>query len=342
MTLSNEGKKLLNDIFSASLKSPDGVNALRFRADNEQFIPELDQLERLGYVQRKNDLYSITPLALAQLGKVNPDTYSIVQKCGLVFALLQGNYRDNLGEKITVPDIARNTSLSEDDVRAALRIIIQTPILGSYTGNLAKESAYVAPSENILKYKSFEDILKELEEWDKRRNNQYRESKKLTHISPKYPVEQETSLSATSSKANWEAIKDEYDETKRSFGKKINFVSDSHKRKIIFRDVEHSFVLASTGFSKPAVILAGSVIEELLRLYLKHKSIPPIKDDFDGYIKTCEQERLLKDSVSRLSHSVRQFRNLVHLSAEKTKKHTISKPTAKGAVSSIFTIANDF
>ena len=32
----------------------------------------------------------------------------------------------------------------------------------------------------------------------------------------------------------------------------------------------------------------------------------------------------------------------VHLSAEKTKKYTISKSTAIGAVSSIFTIANDF
>lgn len=342
MALSNKGKKLLNDIFIASLKSPNGLNASRFRADNEQFIPELDQLERLGYVERKNDLYSIKPLALAYLAKENPDAQSTVQKCGLVFALLQGNYRDNLGDKIPVPDIAQNTGLSKDDVRAALRIIIQTPILGSYTGNLAGESAYVAPSENILKYKSFEDILKEQEEWDKRRNNQYDESKKLTHIRPEYPVEQETSLSATSSKGNWKAIENEYDETKRSFGKKINFVSDSHRRKIIFRDVEHSFVLAYLGFSKPAVILAGGVIEELLRLYLKHKNITPASNSFDVYIQTCEQKGLLKAGISRLSDSARHFRNLVHLSKEETKRHTISKSAAKGAVASIFTIANDF
>ena len=124
--------------------------------------------------------------------------------------------------------------------------------------------------------------------------------------------------------------------------RKISFVSDSFKRDIIFRDVEQAFILASLGFSKPAVILVGSVIEELLRLYLEHKQIKPIKNDFDGYIQTCEQNGLLKGSVSRLSHAVRQFRNLVHLSAEEPKKHTISKATAIGAVSSIFTIANDF
>jgi len=345
MTLGNIGKRLLNDIFTASLKSPNGVNASRFRVDNEEYLPEIDQLQRLGYVERKNDLYSVKPLALAYLAKENPDVQSMVQKCGLVFALLQGNYRDNLGDKITVPDIAQNTGLSKDDVRAALRIIIQTPILGSYTGNLARESAYVAPSENILKYKSFEDILKEQEEWDKHRNNQYLESKKLTHVSPTYPVEQGTSLSATSSKENWKDIKTEYGVTKRSFGKRINFVKDPFKRTVIYRDVEQAFILERSGFSKPAVILAGGVIEELLRLYLKQKGISPqkpLKKDFNGYIQTCEQKGLLKAGISRLSDSARYFRNLVHLSNEETKRHAISKSTAKGAVASIFTIANDF
>jgi len=336
MALSDQDKKLLTGIFSASLKSPKGINQARFRADNEQFIPELDKLEILGYLERRNDLYSINPLALAYLAKENPDAQSIVQKCGLVFASLQGNYRDNLGGKISVPDIARNTGLSVDDVRAALRFIIQAPIWGSYSGE------FIAPSEGILKYKSYKDILKEQEEWDKRRYAQPPKSREPLHIRPKYPVEQETLLSATSGKANWKAIESEFGINKKSFGIRIKFVTNPFKRIIIFRDVEQAFVLASLGFSKPAVILAGSVIEELLRLYLECKNISPISDNFDGYIRTCEQHGLLKDSVSRLSHSVRQFRNLVHLSVEENKKHTLSKATAIGAVSSIFTIANDF
>ena len=90
------------------------------------------------------------------------------------------------------------------------------------------------------------------------------------------------------------------------------------------------------------MILASGVIEELLRLYLLYKQIKPITDNFDGYIQTCQQEKLLKDGISRLSDSARHFRNLVHISKEKTKRHTISKSTAIGTVSSIFTIANDF
>jgi len=93
------------------------------------------------------------------------------------------------------------------------------------------------------------------------------------------------------------------------------------------------------------VILAGGVIEELLRLYLTQNGISPqkpLKKDFKGYIQTCEQNKLLKSGTSHLSDSARHFRNIVHLSKEVTKKHTISKATAKGAVSSIFTVANDF
>ena len=127
-----------------------------------------------------------------------------------------------------------------------------------------------------------------------------------------------------------------------SFGKKINFITNKFKRKIIFRDVEQAFVLASQGFSKPAVILAGGVIEELLKQYLEHKDIEPKKDTFFDYIDACEEHGLLKRGVYRLSDSIRNFRNLVHISAEETQQHTISKATAKGAVSSIFTIANNF
>jgi hypothetical protein len=154
--------------------------------------------------------------------------------------------------------------------------------------------------------------------------------------------EMSTMTSPSESKKIWEAIKGEYGISKRDFGKKINFVSDEFARKIIFRDVEHAFVLESQGFSKPALILAGGVIEELLRLYLKHKNIKPQKKLFFAYIEACENNGLLKRGVSRLTDSIRDFRNMVHLVNEETKRHTVSKATAKGAVASIFTIANDF
>jgi hypothetical protein len=147
---------------------------------------------------------------------------------------------------------------------------------------------------------------------------------------------------AEASKENWKKIKSEYECSKRELAKKIKFVTDAFKRKIILRDVEHAFVLASHGFAKPAVILAGGVIEELLKEYLRYKKVKPKGDRFTDYIKACENNRLLKRGVLHLSDAIRDFRNLVHISNEESKRQTISMATAKGAVSSIFSIANDF
>jgi len=140
----------------------------------------------------------------------------------------------------------------------------------------------------------------------------------------------------------WKKIEEEYGISKKMFGKKINFVKDRFKRGIIFRDIGQAFALAREGFNKPSVVLAGSVIEELSRLYLVHKNIAPARNNLDSYIKACEENDLLKAAIQRLADSVRQFRNIVHLGKETSSRHTISKPTAIGAVASIFTIANDF
>ena len=145
-----------------------------------------------------------------------------------------------------------------------------------------------------------------------------------------------------SSKDIWSDIFEDFEVTKRTFGKNINFVTDSHKRKAIFRDIEQSYVLSKNGYYKPAVILAGSVIEELLRLYLKTKKVKPANNTFDEYIKACENSGFLKGAVNRLSDSVRQFRNLVHLQKETSTKHKITKAAAKNAVSSIFIVSSDF
>jgi hypothetical protein len=142
--------------------------------------------------------------------------------------------------------------------------------------------------------------------------------------------------------AKWAGVEGEYEVSKRQFGKRINFVKDEFKRKVIFRDIEQAHFLASNGFYKPAVILAGGVTEELLRLYLESKGVKPQNNTLICYIKTCDQHGLLKSAIHKLADSFREFRNLVHLEREESAKHSISRPTAKSAVASVFTIVNDF
>ena len=213
------------------------------------------------------------------------------------------------------------------------RILFHTDPNKKYDSWLEPRDCNLSPNEKLMSaIKQFADELLQTVAADGGKEEDTKKNAERSKIM----------IMASTSMEIWEAIRSEYDISKRNFGKKINFVSDPFKRKIIFRDIEHAFVLASQGFSKPAVILAGGVIEELLKQYLKHKKFQPKSDKFVEYIAVCEQKRLLKRGVSRLSDSIRDFRNLVHISREETKRHTISKATAKGAVSSIFTIANDF
>ena len=152
-------------------------------------------------------------------------------------------------------------------------------------------------------------------------------------------IEKEIQLSTLSA---WARIKNELGVSKHAFGRKICFVKDTFKRKIIFRDTLNAYILAEKGFNKSAVILSGSIIEELLRLYLDDKNIHSSKNNFNEYIKLCESKGILKKGISKLSDSVRHFRNIVHLENEISPKYTISKAAAKNAVSSIFIISNDF
>ena len=64
-------------------------------------------------------------------------------------------------------------------------------------------------------------------------------------------IKQKDNIMATSNLSVdgiWDHIEKDFDISKRAFGKKFNFVTDQFKRKIIFRDIEHAYILANHGF----------------------------------------------------------------------------------------------
>lgn len=139
----------------------------------------------------------------------------------------------------------------------------------------------------------------------------------------------------------WTFIKKEYKVDKTTLSKRLNkFIKDEFKRGIILRDIGTAYSLLNLGFYKESVIISGGVIEEILRLFLQEKQIKS-KNTFVDYIKTCEENNLLKSGISKLSDFLREFRNLVHLSREKGKDDTVHISVAKSAVSSMFTIIDE-
>ena len=97
----------------------------------------------------------------------------------------------------------------------------------------------------------------------------------------------------------WKEIEEVHSVSKKLFGRRISFISDSYKRKTIFRDVAHAYELEKNGFSKPAVLLSGGVIEEILRLFLNYKKIKASNKRFESYIDACKDNDLLKIRIHK-------------------------------------------
>lgn len=136
----------------------------------------------------------------------------------------------------------------------------------------------------------------------------------------------------------WITIQDEFEFSKSAVSKILNnFIPDDYKRHVILRDIGNSIALLSLGFNKEAVILSGGVIEEIIRLFILSRYNKKYKNFYD-LLEMCNKNNLFKKSIQKLTDSIREFRNLVHLKKEVDKSCTINKSNAKGAVASIFSI----
>lgn len=248
-------------------------------------------------------------------------------------------------KEVTAKEIAELVGITEREAEIALMLVCDLPgFFGGWSRKdrcCCQQATFSEDDSAYDKFLRFENLEREMEEFfaglNPRRNGRKKALSKGQSM-----VTSETIWKQPSSRDIWNDIYEDFEVNKFTFAKNINFVTDGFKRKAIFRDIEQAYILAKNGFSKPAVILAGSVIEELLRLYLKTKKIKPANNTFDEYIKACEKGGFLKGAVNLLSDSVRHFRNLVHLEKETSTKHKISKATAKSAVASIFIVSNDF
>lgn len=248
-------------------------------------------------------------------------------------------------KEVTAKEISELVGITEREAEIALILVCDLPgFFGGWSrkdGYGCQQATFSHDDSAYDRFLRFENLECEMEEFLVGRNSPTNARKRATSKGEPM-LTSETLWKLPSSHDIWNDIYEDFDVKKLTFAKSINFVTDNYKRKAIFRDIEQSYILAKNGFSKPAVILAGSVIEELLRLYLESKKVKPANNTFNEYIKACENSGFLKGAVNRLSDSVRYFRNLVHLEKETSLKHKISKATAKSAVASIFIISNDF
>ncbi len=159
-------RSLIKEILNTALVSRTGVNAKEFRAGHEDYLDVLDRLEQGPYIERRDDLYRIRLLTLAELRDDDSRVEAIIRQCDKVFCFLRPTYKDRTGVPITLAEIAQKTDIPEFELRLALSYMTDAPIWGGYTSDLLRaQEVMVVPGESILRYKTFDSAVQQLRDW---------------------------------------------------------------------------------------------------------------------------------------------------------------------------------
>lgn len=169
--------EILADILPATESSQDGVDAVFYRAQHETHLDLLDELERKGYLIKRNERYLLTLCGLLALN--DPRNSELIERFEKLFALLRDHYRSKPKEAIKVRDLASSAGLTFEKTAKCLDYMIEGNWWQGHSNDFHDpEKASVHPSEWILKYKTFQDVIRQLEEWRQARESEYRRAPK--------------------------------------------------------------------------------------------------------------------------------------------------------------------
>lgn len=163
--ISEREQELLKEILKEAPHSHEGVHAQRFRASHEDDLPLLDGLERKNLLSREQDKYVVKLSVIALLGEANRNSEQVIFLCNLLFNVLREEYKKNPGASITLNQLSVIADLPQEDITKALYYLIQAPIWAGRSTDFSESTSYIAPSEDILRYKKFSEILTMSENW---------------------------------------------------------------------------------------------------------------------------------------------------------------------------------
>ena len=157
-------KRILSDILVATESVREGLDALKYRADHFDQSDILDQLQGVGYLRRENDKYWVSLTALPQLE--DDKAKHLLKYSDKIFAEIKTYYRENQRDQIKLTDLAKRVGLDLADVKECLSYMVEGSWWGGRTTDFfSAEDSFIKPSEAILRYQNFHNVINQLREW---------------------------------------------------------------------------------------------------------------------------------------------------------------------------------
>jgi|GEM_PF-2681643 hypothetical protein len=328
----NRKTELLEEMYVCFINTGKFPNRDDFRNEHYKDFDALDSMEGSSIIKNDNGLYIIPLVELAKTKFWGREKVI----CDRLLSILKTFRLNGHGKDRTIDEISQALvdvpGVEAKDIQRGLYYLNAACLFeNTQTNPNTGDFKAVRPREEVLRYSTIEERIESLK------------NLKTKNTFPSTLLRALHSGSIKTSVNPWTEIQAEYDYSKLKFARQVNFLPP-FKRGIVIRDVVQAFSCLKMGFYKPATILSGGVIEEILRLYLKHNGYPTKNERgnkrFEELVNDCKQYKLVGAGIANLAHAFRDFRNFAHL-AKETKQRSIDRPTAIGAVSAIFSVASN-
>ncbi len=162
--LNSEEKLILGLLLNETPPSDAGVDSLAFRAKNFEQVQLIDRLESEGYIRKDQDRYFVSLTALNQLD--NEVAGRILQNAERLFGELRHHYKATQRDAIQVDALAERAGIDSLAAREALSYMVEgTWWGGRSTSFFSHPDPHIQPSETILRFVTFADVIKQLRSW---------------------------------------------------------------------------------------------------------------------------------------------------------------------------------
>lgn len=162
-----QSKKILTDILKPNYI---GIDSIHYRAQHEEYIELADKLVSDRFILRSDDeKYRLSFNGLMIISE-NKYVQELMKWCEIIFDRLRKHYQTNPRENISLIRLSAVTAIVYGDIKECLSYLKDLSILSFCSPDFYVEKDHqIRPSERILRYKRFGDILDEQDRFIKDR-----------------------------------------------------------------------------------------------------------------------------------------------------------------------------
>lgn len=170
-------KSLLEMIARASLPNLDGISAAKFRAQHHEHLDRLNKLEWDRYLEKSGESYRLSLMGLSEILNSVHELQFLPRRFEILFRVLKQHYEEHLNDNVSLNELSKASDLTREEVNVAVTFMVEAHILSAWATDFRKEDATIAPSEDILRHRSFSEVQKKLR------------AARLRHLQNRSPIE---------------------------------------------------------------------------------------------------------------------------------------------------------